>query len=93
MKKILIIESEEEIRVVYTESRADGFEVVEAKNAVETVDNIIRERLSLQLLDRDLSDIHGEGFIEVSQGDDPEGKTLIVSVYLTVDKQSIQRRI
>ncbi|MBP9854437.1 MAG: hypothetical protein KBD53_06190 [Candidatus Omnitrophica bacterium] len=93
MKKILIMENKEEIRVVYTELRPGGFEVVEARNAVEVVDNIIRERLTLQRLDTDLFDIQGQGYVQVSHGDDPLGKSMTVSVYLSVDKKNMKKRL
>ena len=84
-KKILIIDDEERIRKIYTRLfRAIGsgiFEVLEAENAEEATEVLIREKLDLVLLDIKMPDIDGVRLYEIIKEFNPNLEIVVASVY------------
>ncbi len=86
-KRILIVEDEKRMREIYSRLlRAVGVEVVEAADAWEATEVLIREKVDLVLLDLRMAEVDGKEMFEVIQELNPDLKIIISSVY-SIDKQ------
>lgn len=84
-KKILIIDDEARIRAIYVRLfKAIGsgiFEVLEASNAEEATDYLIREKLDLVLLDLKMPRIDGTRMYDIIKEYNPGLEIIVASVY------------
>src|SRR3989338_8887733 len=90
MRTILIIDDDEEIRKRYKKSlAAEGFDVLEAPNALEVANVLMREksRIDLILLDINLPEVDGREIFEIIDEYAPSLDVLVTSVYPISDQQ------
>jgi len=89
-KRVLIIDDEEGIRKNYKRFfHALGptlFEVIEASNAIEATNYIIREKVDIIILDIQMPNIDGQLMYEVIKEYNPDIKVIVASVY-PIDQQ------
>lgn len=85
MKRILIIDDEEGIRAIYRKVFLalgdDICEAVEASNAVEATNILIRERIDMVLLDIRMPGINGQTMFDVIREYSPDVDVIIASVF------------
>ena len=81
-KRILIIDDEANMRRIYCQMiRESGIEVLEASDAWEATDILIKEQIDLILLDIKLPEVDGKQLFEVISEQAPEIKIIVISVY------------
>lgn len=88
MKKILIIDDEEKIRVAYKAALTnEGFEILEAKDAAQGIWEMFRnEDIDLVLLDIKMPEMNGGRVRDIIEDYDLPFKVIVSSVY-SVDEQ------
>jgi len=87
MTKIMLVDDEEKIRVVYKRLLEDeGYDVVEAATACEATDKLLVENVDLVLLDLNMPKIDGGQMIDIVQVYDFHFKVLVASV-CSLDEQ------
>ena len=84
-KRILVIDDEMQIRKIYVRLfQAIGsrvFEVIEAANATEATNYLIREHFDVVLLDIKMPGVNGLEMFEVIKEYNPKLKVIVASVY------------
>lgn len=87
-KKILIVDDESTIRKTYSKILVkNGFEVLEAGDAVTGREILLREDIDLVLLDMNMPEVKGEEFFQVIKMFHRDIKIIISSVYPTLDQR------
>ena len=82
MKRILVIDDEENIREIYIRILVEeGFLVRQASDAKRAFNLMIREPMDLILLDIKMPEINGTTMMEVIKEFDPNLKVIVTSVY------------
>jgi len=82
MKRILVIDDEENIREIYIRILVEeGFLVRQASDAKRAFNLMIREQMDLILLDIKMPEINGTTMMEVIKEFDPNLKVIVTSVY------------
>ena len=82
MKRILVIDDEENIREIYIRILVEeGFLVRQASDAKRAFNLMIREPMDLILLDIKMPEINGTTMMEVIKEFDPQLKVIVTSVY------------
>lgn len=91
MKRILIIDDEYRIRRIYTNLLTmEGFDVIEASNAIDAHEILKRSVIDLVLLDIKMPKINGSEMFDVIDQFHKQVKLIVISVYpLFVQKQAI----
>jgi CheY-like chemotaxis protein len=88
MTKILIVEDEEKVRCVYnTMLKNEGFEVLEAPDAIKASYILNREPVDIMLLDIKMPQVYGSIFYDIMQRSYKKVKVIVASVY-PVDEQN-----
>ena len=92
-KKILVIDDEGKIRHLYDKLfKAVGnqlFEIIEAANAEDATEILIRGGIDLVLLDINMPGIDGQVMNEVIKEYNPQAKVIVSSVYPVVKQRVI----
>lgn len=87
MTKILIVEDEEKVRRMYRAMLgAEGFEVLEAPDAIQASIMLNRESADIMLLDIKLPQVYGSVFHDIMRISHKRVKVIVASVY-PVDEQ------
>jgi len=87
MTKILIVEDEEKVRRMYnTMLKNEGFEVIEAPDAMEASCTLNRESVDIMLLDIKMPQVYGSIFYDMLQRSYKKVKVIVASVY-PIDEQ------
>jgi len=87
MTKILIVEDEEKVRRMYnTMLKNEGFEVIEAPDAMEASCTLNRESVDIMLLDIKMPQVYGSIFYDMLQRSYKKVKVMVASVY-PIDEQ------
>ncbi len=87
MTKILIVEDEEKVRRMYSAMlKNEGFEVIEAPDAIQASVILNRESVDIMLLDIKMPQVYGSIFYDMIQRSDKKVKVIVASVY-PVDEQ------
>ena len=90
MRKILIVDDEKEMRKKYKAFLvAEGFGVLEAPNALEVSNILMREKsnIDLILLDINLPEIDGRDIFDIIDEYAPELKIIVTSVHPLQDQK------
>ena len=94
MKNVLIVDDEKRIRKIYRKMmgalRLNDLRILEAENAEQATDFLIKERIHMILLDIQMPEIDGQYMSEVIREHNPNIKVVVTSVY-PVEEQ--RRRI
>jgi len=87
MTKILIVEDEEKVRRMYnTMLKNEGFEVIEAPNAIQASCILNKEPVDIMLLDIKMPQVYGSMFYDMMQRSYKKVKVIVASVY-PIDEQ------
>ncbi|MDD2752944.1 MAG: response regulator [Candidatus Omnitrophica bacterium] len=87
MTRILIVEDEEKVRRMYnTMLKNEGFEVLEAPDAIQASYMLNRESVDIMLLDIKMPQVYGSIFYDMIQRSHKNVKVIVASVY-PVDEQ------
>jgi DNA-binding response OmpR family regulator len=87
MTRILIVEDEERVRKMYSAMlKNEGFDVIEAPDAIEASNILNKEPIDIMLLDINMPQVYGSVFFEVAQNFHKKVKVIVASVY-SVDEQ------
>jgi len=87
MTKILIVEDEEKVRKMYNAMlRNEGFDVLEAPDAVQASCILNREPVDIMLLDIKMPQVYGSVFYDIMRISHKKVKVIVASVY-PVDEQ------
>ena len=87
MTKILIVEDEEKVRRMYnTMLKNEGFEVLEAPDAIKASYILNREPVDIMLLDIKMPQVYGSMFYDMMQRSYKKVKVIVASVY-PIDEQ------
>ncbi len=87
MKKVLIVDDETKIRELYARLlRAVGLTVLEATDAWEATDLLMKQKVDLVLLDLNMPEVDGKEMFDVIQEFNPQMEIIVFSVY-PVDQQ------
>lgn len=82
MKKIVIVDDEEKIRKIYNNLlTAEGFQVIEATDAVGANEILKRDNVNLVLLDIKMPQVEGDVMYEIIQSFHKKVKVIVASVY------------
>jgi len=90
METVLIVDDEKRIRKIYTQffSRA-GYNVIEASNAVDANDILVRENVDVMLLDINMPKVDGSTLHEITKSFHGRTKVIVASVYPVDDQKRI----
>lgn len=87
MTKILIVDDEEGVRKIHNVMlKNEGFEVLEAPDAIEASTILNREPVDIMLLDIKMPWVYGSVFYDVIQRSHKKVKVIVASVY-SIDEQ------
>ncbi|OQB09552.1 MAG: Sporulation initiation phosphotransferase F [Candidatus Omnitrophica bacterium ADurb.Bin205] len=87
MTKILIVEDEEKVRRMYnTMLKNEGFEVIEAPDAMQASCILNKEPVDIMLLDIKMPQVYGSIFYDMMQRSYKKVKVIVASVY-PIDEQ------
>ena len=92
MTRILIVDDEERVRNIYSAMlRNEGFNVLEAPDAVEASIILNREPVDIMLLDIKMPQVYGIVFYDVIQSFHQKVKVIVASVYPVDEQKKIIR--
>ncbi|MFH1782558.1 MAG: response regulator [Candidatus Omnitrophota bacterium] len=87
MKRILLVDDEKKIRKIYNKLLTqEGYNVIEAVNAMQASEILVREKVDLVLLDINMPEIDGGILYDIMELFHKDVKVVVSSVYL-LDEQ------
>jgi len=87
MTKILIVEDEEKVRRMYNKMlKNEGFDVIEAPDAIQASYILNKEPVDIMLLDIKMPQVYGSVFYDIMQISHRKVKVIVASVY-PIDEQ------
>ncbi len=90
MKTILVVDDEEKIRSVYTKMlRREGFNVLDAADAEQANELLLKNIVDLVLLDINMAEVDGTVLYDIAQTFHKKTRVIVASVYPVEDQKTL----